>query len=128
MQPYSFRSKIEYENTKEIIRSHGLGSKQMSRNVNVVSGAGISIEVNPTTLDVFAFCLDPKTNELFDGLTDRPITYLPTMPSPTSSSSIDDKENMVPHPSLTIDQPKSANTCRMKPFQERKESENTTAN
>ena len=103
----------------------------MSRNVDggVVTGAGISIELNPTTLDVFAFCLDPKTNELFDGLTDRPLTYLPTMPSPTSSSSIDDKENMVPHSSVTtIDQPKSPNTCRMKPFHERKECENTTAN
>ena len=120
-----FRSKIEYENTKKYI-TEGLDGKVMDR--SVITGAGISIEVNPTTLDVFAFCLDPKTNELFDGLTDRPLTYLPTMPSPTSSSSIDDKENMVPHPSLTIDQPKSANTCRMKPFQERKESENTTAN
>ena len=126
MKPYLFRSKIEYENTKKYI-TEGLDGKVMDR--SVITGAGISIEVNPTTLDVFAFCLDPKTNELFDGLTDRPLTYLPTMPSPTSSSSIDDKENMVPDPSLTtIDQPKSPNTCRMKPFHERKECENTTAN
>jgi importin subunit alpha-1 len=38
--------------------------------------AGISLQINTSTLELFVFCLDHDTNELFDGLTDRPVSYL----------------------------------------------------
>jgi hypothetical protein len=34
------------------------------------------IQVDTVTSDLFVFCLDPDTNEVFDGLTDRPVSFL----------------------------------------------------
>jgi hypothetical protein len=57
-----FQSKQQYENTKD--------------DVGMNNRTGISLQINTSTLDLFVFCLDHDTNELFDGLTDRPVSYL----------------------------------------------------
>jgi hypothetical protein len=57
-----FQSKQQYENTKD--------------DVGMNNRAGISLQINTSTLELFVFCLDHDTNELFDGLTDRPVSYL----------------------------------------------------
>ena len=50
-----------------------------------MENGNVGIRINRLTKDesvgtgeMFVFCLDPDTNELFDGLTDRPIRLLPS--------------------------------------------------
>ena len=39
--------------------------------------SSLCFQVDAVTGDLFVFCLDPMTNEVFDGLTDRPVSFLP---------------------------------------------------
>jgi hypothetical protein len=39
--------------------------------------SSLCIQVDTVSGDLFVFCLDPITNEVFDGLTDRPVSFLP---------------------------------------------------
>jgi hypothetical protein len=39
--------------------------------------SNLCLQVDTLTGDLFVFCLDPITNEVFDGLTDRPVSFLP---------------------------------------------------
>ena len=40
---------------------------------------GIRIDVDITTSELFVFCLDLNTNELFEALTDRPVSFLSSL-------------------------------------------------
>ena len=59
-----FKSRGEYEKVKVAVM------KDVED-----GGVGVSMEVDTVTEEPFVFCLDPVTNELFDDLTDRPVTY-----------------------------------------------------
>ena len=50
--------------------------KQMVMKDNNGDGVNFRVQVDVTTGDTFMYCIDPDTNELFDGLTDRPICFL----------------------------------------------------
>jgi hypothetical protein len=65
-----FQSEQQYENTKAVIKNNG---------------TGVSMQINTTTLELYVFCIDHNTNELFDGLTDRPVSCISAVPASSSS-------------------------------------------
>jgi hypothetical protein len=65
-----FQSEQQYENTKAVIKNNG---------------TGVSMQINTTTLELYVFCIDHNTNELFDGLTDRPVSCISPLPASSSS-------------------------------------------
>jgi hypothetical protein len=59
-------SREQYETAKE----------EMKKNKEI-DGSSFCLQVDTGTGDLFVFCLDPDTNDVFDGLTDRPVSFLP---------------------------------------------------
>ena len=66
-----------------------------------MSSSGLCIQVDAARGCLFAFCLDPITNEVFDGVTDRPVRFLP----PSDGDGTDSKSTT----SMSHTDPLSAN-------------------
>ena len=66
-----------------------------------LSSIGLCIQVDAATGDLFVFCLDLITNEVFDGVTDRPVSFLP----PSDGDGTDSKSTT----SMSHTDPLSAN-------------------
>jgi hypothetical protein len=71
-----YESRDRYEEMKEMMKKNK--ESQVS---------SFCLQVDTGTGDLFVFCLDPDTNEVFDGLTDRPVSFL----SPSEEHGTDSK-------------------------------------
>mmetsp|Transcript_16871 Transcript_16871/g.16898 ORF Transcript_16871/g.16898 Transcript_16871/m.16898 type:complete len:84 (-) Transcript_16871:336-587(-) len=59
------KSKLTYDIMKNMVMKDNNGD-----------GVNFCVQVDVTTGDTFMYYIDPDTNELFEGLTDRPIYFL----------------------------------------------------
>jgi hypothetical protein len=103
-------SREQYETAKE----------EMKKNKEI-DGSSFCLQVDTGTGDLFVFCLDPDTNEVFDGLTDRPVSFLP--PSDEHGSNSKSATSMTVNvaskkkPSSTVNE--VSKTCPIRPFSPR---------